>query len=109
MNETELKETITSLQAQSLLHVQVEPSYEALLRALEERINHLINLDFSSLIQVLYRIDVPENELRSMLAGTAGQSAGRTIAVMIIRRELQKIATRNSFKRYDDIPDAEKW
>lgn len=73
-------------------------------------INDLINHDFSYLVQLLYRLDVSEQKLKTMLQETAGTDAAWQIADSIISRQLEKIYTRRRFStNRDDIPDEDKW
>ncbi|HMC98647.1 MAG TPA: hypothetical protein VKH37_00790 [Ferruginibacter sp.] len=77
---------------------------------LSEKINDLIKNDFERLVGYLYRIDVNENKLKSLLQQYPNEDAGKIIAALIIEREEQKIQSREKFKRKDsDIPDEEKW
>ncbi|MCX6318177.1 MAG: hypothetical protein NTW29_12860 [Bacteroidetes bacterium] len=87
--------------------------YTANLNELQEKltvhVNHLINTDFDKLVYYLYRIDVNEQKMRSLLSQTAGENAASSIATLIIERQLQKIETRNQHKADPSIPDDEKW
>jgi len=77
---------------------------------LAERINRLIATDFTQLVQVLYRIDVSEAKLRSMLKEHPDADAGRIIAALVIQRQLEKIRSREQFRKADDtIDEEEKW
>ena len=73
-------------------------------------IHELINSDFEKLISILYRLDVNEKKLKTLLAEKAATDAGILIADAIIERQVQKI---NSRKKYSgpgkDIPEEEKW
>lgn len=60
-------------------------------------INELINTDFSSLVQLLYRIDVDENKLKQNLSQHEGSDSASLIADMIIKRQLQKVESGNKF------------
>jgi hypothetical protein len=73
-------------------------------------INDLIDRDFNKLVNLLYRIDVNESKLRQMLNENA-HDAGRIIAGLIIERQLQKIASRESFRNNNEsnIDEKEKW
>ena len=85
-------------------------SFSHLEKVLSEQINFLITNNFSSLIAVLYRLDVSEKKLRMLLANNADKNAGDIIADLIIERQLQKIAARKTFKtNADNIPEDEKW
>ncbi len=61
-------------------------------------INELIVQDFSSLVQLLYQIDVDEQELKKILVQHQNTDAGILIADMLIRRELEKIESRKNFQ-----------
>ncbi|MDQ2721274.1 MAG: hypothetical protein M3Z26_16125 [Bacteroidota bacterium] len=73
-------------------------------------VNELINKDFDSLLQLLYRIDVNENKIRVFLKENIDQNSASIIADLIIDRQLQKIETRKRFagnKTHES--DEEKW
>ena len=62
-------------------------------------INDLLIHDFAGLMQILYRIDVDEKKLKSVLKENQHQDAASLIADEIIRRQLQKIATKKEFRQ----------
>ena len=68
-----------------------------------------ITNNFEKLISLLYRVDVSERKLKQMLNENKNSDAGKIIAELIIERQLQKIKTRNEFKKRDDVSDEEKW
>jgi hypothetical protein len=73
---------------------------------LRSLINDLINKDFNALIQLLYRIDVNEKKLKTILKQHQGEDASILITDLIIQRQLQKISTRKQFdKRGKSSPD----
>jgi hypothetical protein len=82
---------------------------EQLVKALAEGINHLIQTDFTRLINMLYRIDISEKNLKVTLEQQADEDAGLLIARLIIERLLQKQQMRAQFKTHDNIPDDDKW
>ena len=65
-------------------------SFELLKEKLSDHINHLIQTDFEKLVSVLYKIDVSEIKLKSLLKENTGINAGRIIAELIIERQVQK-------------------
>ena len=80
--------------------------------AIEElaaRINELIAKDFQQLISILYRMDINELKLRSLLETNPGEDAAGIIAAMMIERQLQKIKSRRESQQDDNISDEEKW
>ena len=92
------------------LSIPAETTREQLEVFLAAKINQLITNDFIQLLQILYRIDVSEQKLRSLLKQNADTDAGRIIAVLIIERQLEKLRSREQFKRNDDnIDEEEKW
>jgi hypothetical protein len=83
---------------------------EDLRARLTEEIDLLISSDFLRLVRILYRLDISEKRLRTLLAETGGKNASETIADMIIERQMQKIRSRAEHKkRNDNIPDDERW
>jgi hypothetical protein len=83
---------------------------EKISNRLAAHINYLIEHDFQKLVSVLYRVDVNETKLKKLLKENAGEDAGVIIADLIIERQLQKIKSRQAFRRDDNhIADEEKW
>jgi len=72
-------------------------------------INDLIDKDFSRLVQILYRLDVSEDKLKSVLIENPTGDAGLMIARIIIDRIAQREKTKDMFRQNGEIPDAEKW
>ena len=74
-------------------------------------INSLINTDFNKLVSLLYRIDINEAKLRQLLDNNRESNAGAIITDLIIERQLQKIRSREHFRRTGEnsINDDEKW
>ncbi len=87
-----------------------ETSVNIFRKKLAAYINELINHDFEKLVNILYRIDVSEQRLKTLLASSPETDAGLLIAELIIERQLQKIKSRRQFKEPNkDISDEEKW
>jgi len=79
-------------------------------KKLADKINELIQNDFQKLIAILYRLDVNEEKLKHLLRDNTGSDAGTIIADLIIERQIQKIKSRQQFRRRDnDIDENEKW
>jgi len=101
-----IKEIIDSLE----LNITEKISLKELKDKLANLINNLIQTDFQKLISILYRIDVSETKLKNLLKENPGEDAGLIIADLIIERQLQKIKSRQEFRRDDNnISDEEKW
>jgi hypothetical protein len=77
---------------------------------LASEINHLILINFERLIHLLYRIDVSEVKLKTLLKENPTKDAGKIIATLIIERQLQKIKYKSSSTvANEDDCDEEKW
>ncbi|MCA6449692.1 MAG: hypothetical protein IM584_03050 [Chitinophagaceae bacterium] len=76
---------------------------------LAEFIHQLIDKDFSRLVQLLYRLDVSEAKLRSVLLEHPTGDAGEMIAQLILERIAQREKNKQLFKQQGDIPEDEKW
>lgn len=85
-------------------------SYSEIHAQLSDRVNQLIKSDFEKLVSLLYRIDVSEQKLKSLLQQFPGEDAGNIIATLILERQQQKLKTRKQFSQRDnDIDGEEKW
>ncbi len=76
---------------------------------LQMQINWLINNNFTKLIQILYRLDVDENKLRSLLQQQQSIDTATLIANLIIERQLKKAAAQNQKKNDTHISAEEGW
>ena len=73
-------------------------------------INELINEDFHSLIQLLYRIDVSEKKIRLYLNEKQNENAASILSDLIIERQFQKIESRKKFSPGNNKDSGEeKW
>ena len=90
---------------------EVEPLREKqFVQELSTYINELIIHDFDKLISILYRMDVSEKSLRSLLQENPGNAAGEMIAGLMIEREVQKIKSRQKYSRDEnDTSEEERW
>ncbi|MGZ5133814.1 MAG: hypothetical protein ACXWCG_01635 [Flavitalea sp.] len=98
---------------QNFLHAEFQlmlaHGEEDLQQKLASKINDLIQKDFSSLINILYRIDVDEIKLKQALESSPNEDAGDIIAKIIIDRQMQKIRLRKPFTKKADSDNEEKW
>ena len=72
-------------------------------------INELIKNDFSSLVQLLYRLDVEEKKLKKLLQENSETDAASIIADLIIKRQIQKVVTKNQYKKKDNPSQNDEW
>jgi len=104
-----IEPTIIDELSQSLeIDLREKKSIEELKLALSVYINYLIINDLNKLMQILYRVDVPEKTLKTNLQNQENDP-GSIIAEMIVERQLEKIKTKKQFRLNTDIPDNEKW
>ncbi len=102
-------ELIQSLNKELAVGLPEQVAYDELHPLLATYINGLIKNDFEKLIRYLYRIDVSEAKLKSLLQQNPQEDAGNIIAALIIERQEQKIKTRRQFNQRDNDIEAEKW
>ncbi|MCE7994559.1 MAG: hypothetical protein HEP71_21450 [Roseivirga sp.] len=86
-----------NLDESELLINEAELSHEALLKKLIHIVSFLLEKDFGKLLQVLYRIDIPEDKLKAALAADQTEPA-LLISQMILDREMQKVETRKRYR-----------
>ena len=83
---------------------------EEMLEALAREVDRLIVEDFQRLVAMLYRLDNPEQRLKSLLRENRHADAGRIIASLILERQEQKQRSREaSSPAPPDIPEDERW
>lgn len=85
---------------------------EELIRWITLHIEQLIQNDFEGLLLLLYRIDVNEQKVRTMLSDSGGQNAARVIAELILERQKQKLKWRAYFRQFPtqlESEDDERW
>jgi hypothetical protein len=107
MEEIESK-IISELSLRLEIDLSAKKSMDELKKVLTDHINYLINNDFDKLLRILYRVDVPEAQLKTNLVQQKAD-AGTVIAEMIFERQLQKIKDRERSIPDSDIPENEKW
>lgn len=76
---------------------------------LAQFVHELIDKDFSRMVQLLYRLDVSEDKLRSVLLEHPTGDAGEMIAALILERIAQREKNKQLFKQEGEIPEDEKW
>lgn len=101
----DLVEQLFSANQNSLTELQ-KKDFE---KHLAEYINELLLHDFNKLVQLLYRVDVNENKLKNLLKENPQTDAAVLIANLLIQRQMEKIKTKQSFKKNDNISEEEKW
>jgi len=82
---------------------------EELKKELAFYIDDLLLHNFDKLVLILYRVDVSEKVLKKVLAENKECDAGELIAGLLIKRQEEKIAIRQSFPPAKDISEDERW
>ena len=72
-------------------------------------VNTLLLNDFGKLVRVLYQVDVSEQKLKIVLIENKDKDAGELIADLLIKRQEEKTALRQSFPPAKDIHEDEQW
>lgn len=82
---------------------------EAIRSRLSQVLNQLLLHDFSALVQVLYRVDVTEARVKSVLQQQPGTDAGDLLADLLLQRLEEKRKTVTSFQHPPAASDEERW
>ena len=109
---TEPQELIKILNTELAIDLPEKTSIDDLEKRIAEHINHLIQHNFQQLVVILYRVDVSEEKLKTLLHENTDTDAASIIAGLIIERELQKIKSRREYKKGENnqnISEEEKW
>ncbi|WP_370089451.1 hypothetical protein [Ekhidna sp.] len=77
---------------------QEENDFDRLEDFLTKQVNYLLDHDLNKLLNVLYRIDIPENRVKSLLQNSKQGEIARNMAKAIIEREKQKVITRRQYQ-----------
>lgn len=73
-------------------------------------LNELIQHDFHALVQLLYRVDVPEKQVKQLLQQQPGTDAGILLATLLLKRQEEKEALRQQCSNNDaHIAEDDRW
>lgn len=100
-----LKETVEQIQkdfGESGFNIHFsgkpETAYQELVEQITPFIQKNLQSNYTYLMQVLYKIDIPEKHFKDALNKNP-QSVSLQITELIIKRELQKVVIRNHYKK----------
>lgn len=98
----------------STLLEEVTPSLsvarqETIKQQLATYLNDLLQHDFQTLVQLLYRVDVSEKKVKALLTEKPTEDAGNLLADLLIERQLEKAAARQNFSSPPPGTDEERW
>jgi hypothetical protein len=106
----ENKELVILINKELAIELPEKIPMEEIQEKLSAHINRLIQNNFEQLVNLLYRIDVSEAKIKSLLQIEPGTNAGEIISNLIIERQLQKIKSRQQFKtNNNDFTGEETW
>lgn len=75
-----------------------QPTYDILKQELARVLDWLFENDSQKLMQLLYRIDLPEQKLNDALSSSREEAVSELIASLIVRREAQKVIIRKYYQ-----------
>jgi hypothetical protein len=78
-------------------------------KALAHHLNGLLLHDFPALVQLLYRVDVPEKKVAETLKLYPDRNAGELLADLLIQRVTEKVAARKAFRSAEGESEEERW
>lgn len=71
---------------------------ENFLHVLESTIRSMLDRDFNGLLNIVYRIDLPESQLKQILEYSKPDQISKELAIAIFERQKQKVISRNKYK-----------
>jgi hypothetical protein len=80
----------------------LDPNYARIHEKIVHELQRSGNRADSNLMQLLYRIDISEGQLKKYLSEHANENHLITIAELIIKRVLQKVVTKQYYKRNEN-------
>ncbi len=72
--------------------------FDVLIENLTIVINDLLDYDMSKLLNILYKIDVNERQLKQILSEEKPENIAHEIAKLVVEREKQKVLTREKYR-----------
>ena len=86
--------------------IDVENSgFDTISKVLAEQIKVLLTEDFESLVNAMYRMDIPENHFHEALSHQSPEEIANTLAELVIQREILPVKSWNAWKERKSNPD----
>jgi hypothetical protein len=103
LNETE-KITVEIIQRHFELHEisLEEEGMKKIREILIDKLDFLLDHHFEKLLQILYRIDVPEEKAKTALSEKSDRKPSEILADLIIERQSEKARTRIEYQKKKD-------
>jgi hypothetical protein len=74
-------------------------AYEELFEQIEPHINQLISSNQQKFMEILYRIDLNDEQIKKAMNENLSESFSTIVSDLIIKRELQKVVIREHYKK----------
>ena len=83
---------------ESRLDEESKSDYDRIFKWLKMEIEILLDQDFERLLNILYRIDIGEEDLKRALSLESSADLASLLTDLVIKRELQKVESRKRYK-----------
>lgn len=77
----------------------LQMSWEELVKFLSIHVKYLLDNDMNTLLNILYRIDIPEEKVKQILHYSSPENMSNELAEVIIQRQKQKAETRLKYAK----------
>ncbi len=104
-----MNQDLSIIKLADILQVSLKENEDETIKLFIDRINELMQKDFPTLLNILYRIDVSEEKLKTLLRSEPQTDAAILIMGLIIERQKEKLNSKDINKNFGDIPEDEKW
>jgi hypothetical protein len=74
-------------------------AFDGMVQLLSGIIFGLLESDFEHLVNLMYRMDIPENQFRVALQGNNREEIALQLATLVVERELLRVRTWNAYQR----------
>lgn len=85
---------------EALITGEEAPDLNFFHQKLSELISYLLENDMHRLLNAMYRLDVSEAKFHEAMQAESKEKAVSSIADLILEREMQKVKTRQHYKKY---------
>lgn len=99
-----LDKTSTEILARNF-DLETSNDFKLFREELVRRLSYLIKNDFEKLLWILYRIDVDEKQVATILSDKENHNHSENLADLIIQRQIQKAQTRIKYSKENEEGD----
>ena len=87
-------------ESESLINTGDPPDLNSFHQKLTQLIRYLLDHDMHRLLNAMYRLDVSEAKFSKAMHSPTRDEAARSIASLVLEREMQKVKTRLHYKKH---------